>query len=269
MRLASEDIPPQNVSEAWEALPASAVFALRLGRAVGMLRRRGQAVAAEPNEGAKAWLALPAAEAELRLLGLATDCLLGADEPGAWLAAESLRDLAPMRWHLEADVIKALPTQEAAGAAAAWIRFLRAAGWMETASCEEGAALRWTIEPYPGRPAAPGDGYDRYELMPDLEAIVPPEAPPGARWELELLARRLSEDVVAVYRIDADACRRALAGGTGYAQARAMLERGSGAPLPDAVDIALRDWFVAAQAPPAGRRDSQRDAALPPEGGVS
>lgn len=247
MRLASVDIPPQAVPAAWAALPAPAVLALRLGRAVGMLRRRGRAIAAEPNEAAKAWLALPAAEAEPRLLEQAADCLLAAEEPGAWLAAESLRDLAPMRWHLAADVAKALPTAEAAGAVDGWVRFLRAAGWMETGSCAEGAALRWIIDPNPERTAA--DGYDRYELMPDLEAIVPPEVPPGARWELELLARRLSEDVVAVYRIDTDACRRALAGGTSLEQARAMLERGSGEPLPEAVDVALRDWFHATPAP--------------------
>ncbi|WP_217592332.1 helicase-associated domain-containing protein [Cohnella sp. GbtcB17] len=247
MRLASEDIPPQAVPAAWAALPAPAVLALRLGHAVGMLRRRGRAIAAEPNEAAKAWLALPAAEAELHLLEQAADCLLAADEPGAWQAAESLRDLAPMHWYLGADVAKAMPTPEAAKAAEGWIRFLRAAGWMETGNCAEGAALRWTIDPTPERPAA--GGYEHYELMPDLEAIVPPEVPPGARWELELLARRLSEDVVAVYRIDADACRRALAGGTSLEQARAMLERGSGEPLPEAVDVALRDWFHPTPAP--------------------
>ncbi|MDG0793374.1 helicase-associated domain-containing protein [Cohnella ginsengisoli] len=253
MRLASEDIPPLTVPPAWEALPASAVLALLLGRSIGMLKRRGQAIAAEPDKAAEAWLALPAAEAELRLLEQAADSLLAAGAPGAWLAAESLRDLAPMRWYLAADIAKALPTKEAAGAAEAWIRFLRAAGWMETGSGAEGAALRWIIEPNPGRLMASADGYDRYELMPDLEAIVPPEVPPGARWELELLARRLSEDVVAVYRIDAGACRRAQADGTSLEQARSALERGSGAPLPGAVDIALRDWFHAAPANSAGQ----------------
>ncbi|MFD2333031.1 helicase-associated domain-containing protein [Cohnella sp. GCM10020058] len=273
MRFAPDDIPPQAVPPAWEALTASAVLALRLGRAIGMLRRRGQSIAAEPDEAAKAWLALPAAEAELRLLECAADCLLAADKPGAWLAAESLRDLAPMRWYLAADVAQALPTAEAAGAMKDWIRFLRAAGWMETGSGAEGAALRWIIEPDLARLKVTADDnegydyhsdhydrYDRYELMPDLEAILPPEVPPGARWELELLARRLSEDVVAVYRIDAEACRRAHAHGTSLEQARSLLERGSGAPLPGPVDIALRDWFRKA---PAVREAQQ---ASPSEG---
>ncbi|MFC3798054.1 helicase-associated domain-containing protein [Cohnella sp. GCM10012308] len=268
MRLAPDDIPPQAVPPAWEGLPASAVLALRLGSAIGMLRRRGQAIAAEPDDAAQAWLALPAAEAEQRLLERAADCLLAADEPGAWLAAESLRDLAPMRWYLASDVAKALPTAEAAAAVEAWIRFLRAAGWMETGSGAAGAALRWIIEPDPARLKATADGnegYDRYELMPDLEAIVPPEVPPGARWALELLARRLSEDVVAVYRIDAEACRRAHAQGTSLEQARSALERGSGAPLPGAVDIALRDWFSASPAVREAQPASPSAAAFPSE----
>lgn len=270
MRLAPKDIPPLAMPPAWEALPASAVLALRLGSAMGMLRRRGRAISAEPNEAAKAWLALPASEAELRLLEQAADCLLSAAAPesGAWLAAESLRDLAPMRWYSAAEIAKALPTKEAAGAAEAWIRFLRAAGWMETGSGAEGAALRWIIEPNPGGLTASADGYDRYELMPDLEAILPPEVPPGARWELELLASRLSEDVVAVYRLDAAACRRAFAGGTSLEQARSALERGSGAPLPGAVDIALRDWFHAASASSAGQPAPLTEAAAPPSGAL-
>ncbi|MDI4646453.1 hypothetical protein [Cohnella hashimotonis] len=267
MRLAPDDIPPQVVPPSWEALPPAVVLALRLGSAIGMLQRRGQSIAAEPDEAAKDWLALPAAEGELRLLERAADCLLPAERPGAWLAAEALRDLLPMRWYLAADIAKALPTEEAASAAEAWIRFLRAAGWMETGSGTEGAALRWIIETDPARlheTQEGSGGYDTYELMPDLEAIVPPEVPPASRWELELLARRLSEDVVAVYRIDADACRRAQTGGISLEQARSALERGSGAPLPGAVDVALRDWFEAAlavQAQPA----SLPEAAPPSE----
>ncbi|CAI6022673.1 helicase-associated domain-containing protein [Cohnella sp. JJ-181] len=269
MRIRPEECPVRGAPPAWEGLPPSADLALRMGRAIGMLRQRGRTVVAEPDAVARAWLALPAAEAELRLMEIAAVCLLPAGEPGAWLAAESLRDLSPMRWYRTADIARAMPTGDAADASAAWVRFLLTAGWMESGGDADGAAVRWTVEPSEARLGASADGYDRYELMPDLEAIVPPEVPPGIRWELELMARRLSEDVVAVYRLDADACRRARAGGLTLEDARSLLERGSGAPLPGAVEIALRDWFHEPEAvsmggeaePETGR--AMTDAAAP------
>lgn len=259
-------------SPSWEGLPASVDLALRIGLAIGILRQEGQAIVAEPGGEALAWLALPAAEAELRLLDVAARCLLPAGQPEVWLAAESLRDLEPMRWYRMADIVQAMPTDEAAEAASGWIRFLQAAGWMETGGDADGAAVRWLIEPDEARLGvlAAAEGYDRYELMPDLEAIVPPEVPPGSRWELELLARRLSEDVVAVYRLDAGCCSRAQAGGLPLEKAEALLERGSGAPLPGAVRTALRDWYGPAattgavhDAPAEGSASASVDDAIP------
>jgi len=219
-----------------------------------MLRQEEQAIVAAPRSEALAWLALPAAEAELRLLEVAARCLLPAAQPEAWLAAESLRDLEPLRWYRTADIAKAMPTAGAAEAATGWIRFLAVAGWMETGGDAGGTAVRWLIEPDEAHLGDQGaaEGFDRYELMPDLEAIVPPEVPPGIRWELELLTRRLSEDVVAVYRLDAGRCSQAQASGLTLEQAEALLERGSGAPLPDAVRTALRDWYGAAAKTAAG-----------------
>ncbi|MEK0313168.1 hypothetical protein [Cohnella sp. 56] len=254
MRLQPEEIPYTAALPAWEGVPPTAALAVRLGLSAGMLRQAADAIVAEPNDAAKRWLQMPAAAAERYLLELAIRCLLPEDRPGVRLAAESLRDLAPMRWYREQDIIAQMPTREAAEATGGWIRFLRAAGWAETGSDADGAALRWTMAPAASEPGETGTIADggRYELMPDLEAIVPPEVPPGVRWELELVARRLSEDVVAVYRLDPDYCRRSRTLGLALGQAEAILERGTGASVPAAAGVALRDWW-GMDRPPAER----------------
>lgn len=253
MNLQAADCALGAAEPGWAGWPAQAALAVRLGLSLGMLRHGGAAIIAEPDETAREWLALEAACAERRLLEAAVRCLLPESDAGARLAAECLRDLLPLRWYRERDLLYALPTPDSAGAAADWIAFLRAAGWIETGADSAGPALRWSIDPLAAEPA----GAEReqagpnacYELLPDLEVIVPPEVSPGARWELERVARRLAEDVVAVYRLDRDRCRWAQKQGQGLTlgRAEALLERGSGAPVPAAVRVALRDWFGAAE----------------------
>ncbi|MCC3372980.1 helicase-associated domain-containing protein [Cohnella sp. REN36] len=232
---------------AGDPTPLQAALALDLGLYAGVLRRGNSEILVD-EEGAVRWLVGTAAAHEAKLAEMVASRYAGQD-PALHFAATALAMAAPGAWYRE-DALAAgsAPGADAAVAAALarWLDALAAFGWVERGVLNGMPACRWTVDPDPDRAARrepPPAGLDRYEVLPDLEIVVPPETPPLARWRIAEVADLSSADVVSFYRLTRNACERASHRGHTADTVAALLEAGSGAPLPPPVRDAMDDWF--------------------------
>lgn len=100
----------------------------------------------------------------------------------------------------------------------------------------------------PEVPEAPGG---RWHVQPNLEVVVPPEAPPADLFGLTRCAELVCFDRAATLRLTAGALAQATAEGLTPAEVRRSLEACATAPLPDTVARAVADAGAAAT---VGRR---------------
>ncbi|MBB6671144.1 helicase-associated domain-containing protein [Cohnella nanjingensis] len=224
--------------------PPQMALALDLGLHAGVLERGKAEIRVKPD-GAARWLEGTAAAIEAKLASIVTLRYAGQD-PALHYAATAVGMVVPGVWYREADVAAAKPGSPASQAIGTWLEVLAAFAWVDRGTLDGREVFRWMIDPDPERAARAAplpDGLERYEVLPDLEIVVPPEVPPGARWALEEIAERASSDVVSLYRLSRSACERASRQGHTPASVAALLEAGSGAPLPEAASAALDDWF--------------------------
>jgi Helicase conserved C-terminal domain/SEC-C motif len=120
--------------------------------------------------------------------------------------------------------------------AEAWLGFLVAAGVLEERSggVRLARSLRGEDAPEP-----PGGG--RWLVQPNLEILVPPDAPPADVFRLARVTEVASLDRAAVLRLTPASLARAAATGLDAAAVLAILSARAAAPLPDLVVRAVED----------------------------
>lgn len=128
-----------------------------------------------------------------------------------------------------------------------WLDTLHAFGWLERIELPgDRSWFRWMIDPQQGAVDSwaplPNES-EAVIVQPNGEIIVLPECDGRIRWELELMAERVSEEQLGLYRLSRKSIERAIAFGRTEAAMLAFLEWASGSP--DAAAEAaplLRDW---------------------------
>lgn len=122
------------------------------------------------------------------------------------------------------------------GGADAWVSYCLATGILRerpegiTASAE----LR-------GRPAPEPPSGGRWMVQPNLEVVLPPDAPPADAFRLACVAELASLDRAAVLRITPAALRQAAEGGLDAEEILRRLGARASAPVPELVARAVRD----------------------------
>ncbi|MFC4100976.1 hypothetical protein [Paenibacillus xanthanilyticus] len=122
-----------------------------------------------------------------------------------------------------------------------WCRLMTSFGWMEEAEIAGSRTVyRWSVD---GSDHA-GDTMDmpRAQIAPDGDVFVPREGPLSAAFGLELIARRVSSDVVGIYRLEAEPIRKAVESGISGERIFAFLTQISGEGAPLALVMAIEGW---------------------------
>ncbi|MFX3633355.1 MAG: helicase-associated domain-containing protein [Candidatus Pristimantibacillus sp.] len=197
-----------------------------------------------------AWLKLPVSLREAMLHEWCVSELLNAS-PSMANSAALLSGLEAGKWYAEASVKEQMKqfgmmdSDEHEGVEQYdwwdWLQVLQAFGWIERAQTPDGMLLRWSIDP---------EWMHRYDLHPEPimiepngEVVVMPYCDFRIRWELELLAERMMDDRMTVYRLNARDCARALQHGRTQASIHHFLMEASGGnELPFSVVTSLDDW---------------------------
>ncbi|AJY76443.1 helicase-associated domain-containing protein [Paenibacillus beijingensis] len=196
-------------------------------------------------------------------------------------AASALEGLKPRRWYSAEAMLRWLQslfrndcaeTEADRKRLGTWIDALCAFGWMQRGIADNGeSCFRWTEalcghEPG-GRAArlsraaadididtgddpagcADDEPDEALIVLDDGELLAPPSIDFGVLWRLELFADRVSEDVIAVYRMTRKSVIRGLAGGWTASDAERFLEWASGSSLPPVVRALLAEWSGAQQ----------------------
>ncbi|MBB3110483.1 hypothetical protein FHS18_002550 [Paenibacillus phyllosphaerae] len=128
-----------------------------------------------------------------------------------------------------------------------WCALMAGLGWMEQRETDEGAAAyRWLFNPRPepqGTLDLRSDEFASIHLSPDGEIFVPLDVPATIRLGLELIAKRLSSDVMTVYRLDKEYVLRAAKCGYTAGDITEFLEYASQDKMPELLAIALEGWI--------------------------
>ncbi|MFB9279882.1 helicase-associated domain-containing protein [Cohnella cellulosilytica] len=216
-----------------EQLPPQAMPVLDLGLACGVLEERDGTIGVS-DEGLREWLALSRREAERRLreLVIARYC---SSEPSFHLSVSAVLALGGERWHTEGRIGE----WQSRGEADKRLALLEAFGWIERGEWRGRTVIR--RRPEPGALELQDDAFI---VQPDGEILVPPEVGLRTRWSLHDLAEMTQADALCVYRLTPRSCEQAYRAGYSQREALDFLKRGSGVPVPEPVQAALRDWFA-------------------------
>jgi len=213
-------------------LPSQAAFAFDVGLVCGVLTETNGAIRI-CEEGLDEWLLLPLHEAERRLQTLVMTRYC-ASRPALHLTFSATLALEADRWSTVDRV------GEGQGEAEERLALLEALGCIERGTWRGQTAIRRRAEP--GSLPGAAEGY--FILQPDGEVLVPPDVGMRARWKLSDIAELEKADELYVYRLTQRSCEDACRLGYSLAKALLALEEGSGAPVPQPVRDALRDWFA-------------------------
>lgn len=207
--------------------------------------------------GLRHWLELPNVRRERELYGCVAEQYAYADRLTAH-AASALEGLEPLRWFRTGEMVRWLQTFSPAGGGheepeavknrlEGWLEALCAFGWMQRGTAADGEPVfRWCLNlEFHGFPE--GAPYQEAEpepliMLDDGELLAPPSADYRVLWMLELVAERVSEDVISVYRLSRASVQRAIASGWSGKEAASFLEMASGNPLPPVVRSSLAEW---------------------------
>ncbi|WP_338555794.1 helicase-associated domain-containing protein [Paenibacillus sp. KS-LC4] len=172
-------------------------------------------------------------------------------------AAAALSALSAGQWYEASDWLHHVQSEAASATGLlasgdrqlllSWLDTLHAFGWLERIELPENCSwFRWIVDPQQGAADSsiplPNES-EAVIVQPNGEIIVLPECDGRIRWELELMAERVSEEQLGLYRLSRKSIERAIAFGRTEAAMQAFLEWASGSP--DAAAEAaplLRDW---------------------------
>lgn len=139
-----------------------------------------------------------------------------------------------------------------------WCEAAVSLGWMEAAATFGGQKVyRWLFDMNEIAEASYADGRTHASIAPDGDVFVPREDALSAAFGLELIARRVSSDVVGVYRLEAESLRKAVGLGFSDAHIHRFLTWISGEELPRTLCIAIDGWISEAM---DAKRDSGHSA---------
>ncbi|WP_028611137.1 helicase-associated domain-containing protein [Paenibacillus harenae] len=239
-----------------EHYPLKAAFILEACSALELLEmEEGSLKWNEPK--LHKWLRLNEAERELQLLNWCLTLLLPAGASSAHAGA-ALIGTEEGKWFSERDVqawleavrIEITPgdSQARDKSARLWYGLLHSLGWLEWVdyahSGEQERFIRLKL-PHSSPKETRGEesANKRFiNVQPNGEILAAPDCPFTVRWELELVAERISEEQMAVYRLEASTVARALENGRTRQTIRRTLEAASGEALPIAVEALLETW---------------------------
>ncbi|TYP72676.1 helicase-associated domain-containing protein [Paenibacillus methanolicus] len=123
-----------------------------------------------------------------------------------------------------------------------WCRLMTSLGWMEKAVTLGGQHVyRWVVDL--GEATSDSAGPPYAQIAPDGDVFVPREGPQYAAFGLELIARRVSSDVVGVYRLEADPLRKAAESGISGERIFTFLNQINGEAVPLALVMAIEGWM--------------------------
>ncbi|MBD2871470.1 helicase-associated domain-containing protein [Paenibacillus arenilitoris] len=242
-----------------EHYPLKAAFILEAASAEGLLMTTADSLRWNVPAFGR-WLELNEEERERRLLDWCLSMLLPACGSGAHAAA-AIIGLKAGEWYAEREVSRFLGSSGIAAFAAEdaerdsaglWCALFHALGWLERVESRSGGErqffFKWVIDTdmdgaksIVEEQAAP---FRRWiNVQPSGELIAEPECPFTARWELELLAERVSDERVTVYRLTASSIARALENGRTRQSIRRFLHDASGGEgIPREVEEMVADW---------------------------
>ncbi|RAP78105.1 helicase-associated domain-containing protein [Paenibacillus montanisoli] len=171
-------------------------------------------------------------------IGVAALCLL---PPYSWFRLDDVENQLSLRQAHAAITKPVAPTLQA------WCGLLRALGWMEIASDEQGQQVfRWLI---PADITAQGTIEDDRQsaglaqITPDGDIYVPGDCSCTTIWQLERLAVRKRTDHIAVYRLDRRSLKPDAAASISAMALTEFLEEASGERLPETVRAFIADEF--------------------------
>ncbi|MCA0753924.1 helicase-associated domain-containing protein [Paenibacillus sp. N4] len=246
-----------------EHYPLKAAFVLEAGTAFGLLRTEQDAL--KWNEDRLShWLSKGEADRENDLLEWCMGLLLPAGGSHAHNGA-ALTALQADIWYSGREIEAWSGELEAAAAtphdasltqskpSPCWLGLFYNFGWMEVVDCESidlrpEMFFRWkgVLGKGPGREVLQQQAEESFRhisVQPNGELIADPACPFSIRWELELLAELITDERIAVYRMEQQTVALALENGRTRHSIRTFLESASGGePLPAAFEALLEVW---------------------------
>lgn len=246
-----------------EHYPLKAAFVLEAGTAFGLLRTEQDALKWNEDR-LSCWLSRDEAERESELLEWCMGLLLPAGGSHAHVGA-ALTALQADIWYsgreIEAwtagELGAASPPNEdcltPSKPAPCWLGLFCNFGWMEVVDGESMDVrperfFRWKgmLDKSTGRQLRNrhAEESSRYlSVQPNGELIADAACPFSIRWELELLAELISDERIAVYRMEQETVARALENGRTRHSIRTFLKSASGGePLPAAFEALMEVW---------------------------
>jgi hypothetical protein len=242
-----------------EHYPLTVAFVLEAASMLGLLRQTD--VALSWNYAALSeWLHMDEAARERELLGWCLALLLPQQEaPDAHEVAWAV-GLMDGSWRSNRQYRRpASPMRNASLSFAAstpcWLTLFHGFGWLEAVVVkhedgEEEKLFKWS--PVWTTADDCGDGHGRtpspvVTVQPNGELLADARCPFNIRWELELLAERLSDEQIVVYQLERDTVALALEQGRTKDSITAFLRAASGSDkLPDTVEAMLEAWTARA-----------------------
>ncbi|CAM3951289.1 helicase-associated domain-containing protein [Paenibacillus alkaliterrae] len=240
-----------------ELYPLKAAFILEAGAAIGLLQS-GEGALKWKEDSLTSWLELDEGSRERQLMDWCLRLLLPAGGASSHAAA-ALIGLEARLWYSERDVeewLKKTRVETFMNAdlnvrwpAPCWYELFHSLGWMELVDCC-GSDGRERLFRWKGSYSAHARGSAAVEvnphyitIQPNGELIVEPSCPFTIRWELELLAERVSDEQVAVYQLKPVTVARALENGRTNKSIQSFLMEASGSDsLPSAFEALMEVW---------------------------
>ncbi|WP_053375616.1 helicase-associated domain-containing protein [Paenibacillus sp. FJAT-27812] len=240
-----------------DVYPLNAAFILEAASALGLIETLDGSM--RWNEGMLSnWLNIGETERESQLMDWCLALLLPAGGMSAHLAT-ALTALQAGEWFSKRRMNERLneakllmssgADSNEAGLELSWYGLLYSLGWLELVdyahSDHTELFFRWkSTAPIKTASKQTYETHSSYAaVQPNGEIMVEPECPFWIRWELELLAERKSDELVAIYRVEAASISRALEHGRTHASIQHFLEQASGEEsLPLAMLAMLEEW---------------------------
>lgn len=224
-----------------------AAFVLEAGSVFGLLYTADETLRWD-EEKLFAWLALEEEIRERQLKQWCMELLLPASGSSGHLAA-ALSTMNDGQWYAVQPILQWLTNNRLVQSEVTnnnsnnWYRLLHSFGWLELVESgeksDEGMLIRWRSPLEAGTSLA----NQFISIQPNGEIILEPNCPFTIRWELELIAERVSDEIVTVYRLEMTSVTQSLEYGRTKASIQAFLEASAGgAAIPSAVLDMLDEW---------------------------
>lgn len=259
-----DELPLSSFRLKWSSrdhYPLTVAFILEAATAFGLLHQAEGKLNWDEDK-LNNWLKLDDGNREQQLRGWCLELLLPAGKSSSHIAAV-LCSLQPGLWYSEREFIEQLneanlngvnphsPVSSEESSAPDWCGLFHSLGWLELVDSKDSLGveqlIRWKgISPLHEQNhnivlSNQGEGY--IFVQPNGEIIVQSDCPFSIRWELELIAKRISDEQAAVYQLEAASISRALEHGRTRASIQSFLQKSAGdSAIPAAVQALLELW---------------------------